>query len=114
MRELYYRLLGKVAVPCRDVEEWARAFEGRDRIVAKTDVGTMRVSTVFLGINHRFGPGDPLLFETMIFDDGDDGYQERYSTWGQAEEGHAKAVKYAEEQLVKAMVLLNQKVEREC
>lgn len=29
------------------------------------------VSTVFLGLDHSFGEGRPLWFETMVFKDGD-------------------------------------------
>jgi hypothetical protein len=48
-----------------------------------------------LCIDHRFGSGPPLLFETMIFGEEDDEYQKRYSTWKEAEEGHQIAVNYA-------------------
>ena len=46
---------------------WARWFEKAERHVANTQVNDIRVSTVFLGMDHSFGHGDPLLFETMIF-----------------------------------------------
>lgn len=119
MRELHYKLLGKIAVPCKGLMEWARWFETAERIVAKTEIGPMHVSTVFIGIDHNFGhSGDPLLFETMIFDDHEDGYQERYSTWGEAEAGHARAVELAEERLAKAKVILGDpmkvKEDKEC
>jgi hypothetical protein len=56
----------------------------------------VRVSTVFLGIDHRFqhkaGDGGPLVFETMIFGGVHDGYQERYVSWREAEAGHRQAV----------------------
>jgi hypothetical protein len=46
------------------------------------------VSTVWLGINHAFGGGPPVIFETMIF--GGDYDQEcmRYSTEADAVDGH--------------------------
>ena len=53
------------------------------------------VSTVFLGLDHSFGGGPPLLFETMIFDGGEEEHCVRYSTWQQAEEGHKEACKLA-------------------
>lgn len=54
----------------------------------------MKVSTVFLGLDHNlYGP--PHLFETMIFGGEHDGYQERYSTWAEAETGHARTVEIA-------------------
>lgn len=60
--------------------------------VSKTEIGDISVSTVFLGVDHSFGEGSPVLFETMIFGGEHDGYQERYCTWDEAEAGHARAV----------------------
>lgn len=88
-----YILYGKTPVPCDDVLEWGRQYEKTDRHVANDVVGNVRISTVFLGLDHSFGGGVPLLFETMIFEGPHDGYCERYSTWEQAEEGHREAVK---------------------
>ena len=112
MRPSYYKLLGKLPVPCADVIEWAKCFRTANRRVAETTVGPLRVSTVFLGIDHSFGgPGDPLLFETMIFG-GDpiydwlDAYMDRCSTWEQAEQMHLKAVEWAEARLREAESLL--------
>jgi len=54
------------------------------------------VSTVFLGIDHGFGEGKPLIFETMVFPkkgDYGDLYYERYSTEEEAIKGHDKIVK---------------------
>ena len=31
------------------------------------DDGHIWVSTVWMGLNHSFGPGEPLIFETMVF-----------------------------------------------
>jgi hypothetical protein len=71
---------------------WAKFFESPDRIVKQENIGDVRVSTVFLGIDHNFSEGEPLLFETMIFDGKHDGYQDRCTTWEQAEKMHQKAV----------------------
>ena len=47
---------------------WAEFFEDINNTrVADDTVNEARVSTVFLGIDHQFGEGKPLLFETMIF-----------------------------------------------
>jgi hypothetical protein len=77
-------------------EEWAAEWastEIADRRVREDTVGDVYVSTVFVGIDHRFfGPGDPLIFETMIFDGPHDGECARSSTWEEAEEMHAEAV----------------------
>lgn len=73
-------------------EEWINSFR-LDRHVGLTDLGTLgRVSTVFLGLNHAYRPGPPVLFETMIFGGPMDEYQERYYTEEQAAAGHAFAV----------------------
>lgn len=76
-----------------DALEWARWFETAKRHVADDRVGDYRVSTVFIGIDHRFeGEGPPLLFETMVFKK--DGSQadliDRYATWDEAIAGHAR------------------------
>ena len=55
----------------------------------------VRVSTVFLGLDHNWGDGPPLLFESMIFwpDNPDlDQQMARYSTWHEAEQGHERLV----------------------
>lgn len=52
------------------------------------------VSTVFLGMDHNWYGGEPLLFETMVFSNGDWGdlYCRRYSNYDDAITGHNKAV----------------------
>ncbi len=84
----------KSVTPVPSVIEWANWFEIADRQVARTKIPKLNagVSTVFLGVDHQWGVGPPILFETMIFGGGLDGYQERYSTWDEAVEGHARAV----------------------
>jgi hypothetical protein len=94
-----YILVGKEPKPVDDLIEWAKSFEGQNRIVEQTQIGDVKVSTVFLGLDHSFGGGEPLLFETMIFGGKEDGFQDRYSTWDEAVEGHKKAV-----ELVNAVV----------
>lgn len=93
-----YILEGKTPVRAESTLSWGRWFEanGAKRLVAgdKLD-GGVRVSTVFLGVDHSFGGGDPLLFETMIFEGPHADYQERYSTWAEAEAGHARALALA-------------------
>src|SRR6266536_3314875 len=83
--------LGTTPVECPDIREWGRWFEysNDQRIVGRTEVGDLTISTVFLGLDHNwaFG-GPPLLFETMIFRGAKAlNYQKRYSTWAEAEEG---------------------------
>lgn len=90
----HYILKDKEPVECHSLIEWAKWFEEVDkRRVAQTNVNGSNVSTVFLGLDHRFGSdGLPVLFETMIFGGKYDDYQERCSTWGEAEAMHQKAV----------------------
>lgn len=90
-----YVLNDHIPIPIQDVAVWAKWFETADRHVAETKVGSLRVSTVFLGLNHSFSGNIPILFETMIFG-GAEEYQQRYATWEEAEEGHKKAIKWAE------------------
>ena len=87
-----YILKGHEVVPVEDVLEWGEWFETANRVVAKDEINGARVSTVFLGLDHSFGGNKPLLFETMIFGGEHDDYQERYTTWEEAEAGHKKAV----------------------
>jgi hypothetical protein len=93
----HYILDGTKPVRCDDLSTWSAWFERANRDVAKTVVGGMMVSTVFLGIDHNFlDHGPPVLFETMVFADAetfdDDLGQWRYCTWGEAEEGHRTVV----------------------
>lgn len=64
-----------------------------NRRVAKTTIGDVNISTVFLGLDHRFGDGPPLVFETMIFGGEHNEDQWRYSTWDEAMKGHEAAVR---------------------
>jgi hypothetical protein len=69
-----------------EMMEWVRAFEDiDDRVVDFTlaaDGG--EVSTVWLGLDHSFGAGPPLIFETMVFGGP--------STEEEAKAGHAAMV----------------------
>ncbi len=82
-----------VPVPEPDIYKWAKWFENVDnRRVAWTEVGDVKISTVFLGLDHSFMRGTPILFETMIFGGEHDEYQERYHTLEEAMLGHERAV----------------------
>jgi len=90
----HYILEGKTPVLVSKTE-WARAFEIGNRHVDETYIGDLHVSTVFLGLDHQFGDGPPLLFETMIFGGPEDQYQTRCSTWEEAEQMHERAITIA-------------------
>lgn len=53
--------------PADQLEGWARWFENAERHVGLDTINGVTVSTVFLGIDHSFGRGDPILWETMTF-----------------------------------------------
>lgn len=93
-----YVLRDREVVEEPDLLTWAQWMEAAaERRVARTEVNdAVTVSTVFLGLDHRFGLGPPLLFETMIFGGPHAEYTDRYETWAEAEAGHKKAVEIAE------------------
>ena len=86
------------------MEQWTQLFSDHDyKRVALDEVGPYQVSTVWLGLNHNWGEGPPLIFETMVFtasawkderpvSQGGEGLAEfdmdRYATEEQARVGH--------------------------
>jgi hypothetical protein len=81
------------------MEEWGRRLDDFEyKIIERTELENGKlVSTVWLGMDHRFlDDGPPLIFETMVFPaDGslDELECERYSTEEEARAGHARLVK---------------------
>jgi hypothetical protein len=75
-----------------DILAWGRWLEKTERHVGKDTIGDVKISTVFLGIDHAFGGSAPVLFETMIFGGRHDGYQIRYETREEALAGHVAAI----------------------
>ncbi len=76
-----------------DLMKWAKWFEKANRHISNTVVLDINISTVFLGIDHRFGAqGLPILFETMVFGGKHDRYQRRYTDVESAKTGHNEAV----------------------
>jgi hypothetical protein len=83
-----------------DLITWAlwleRATRDRSRVIAQDyDEGdpahVVKVSTVFMGLDHRFGDeGPPVLWESMIFGGVLDGTQERYTSRAAAIAGHQR------------------------
>lgn len=73
--ERNYMLVNKQIVPCNDLMAWGRWMGTKDRIVKQETLmikedkiqREVQVSTVFLGLDHGFGQGRPVLFETMVF-----------------------------------------------
>ena len=60
--------------------------------IGSDHIGEVWVSTVWLGMNHRFEEGPPLIFETMVFGGEHDEEQWRWSTPAEARAGHAAVV----------------------
>ena len=92
------------AIEATSLRQWARWFErsGAQRRLRYTTVGKYEISTAFLALDHSFGEGPPLLWETMVFvADGAEGRFEhdvggltrRYSSKEAAWAGHDETVK---------------------
>lgn len=56
-------------VLCENIRKWSAWFEHfPNRFVKETKLDNVRISTIFLGIDHNFtGRGGPVLWETMVF-----------------------------------------------
>lgn len=112
-----------IAVQEPNTMKWAKWMSNFERrVVARTELHHVTVSTVFLGIDYNhFGDGEPILFETMVFqgegdamncgqpiafDSGNENSLEsvlwgdcrRYSFMCDALEGHKEAVLSIEKQ----------------
>lgn len=79
-----------------DIHKWARWFDGakQERIVEKTLIKDIMVSTVFLALDHNYGgKGPPILWETLVFGGPMEGEQDRCAgVREQAEAMHRKMV----------------------
>lgn len=97
---IYYTLdENQQPVPCGSVMDYFRWHEsmpessnwyakktGAGFSIARTKVGERDVSTVYLGMDHGFDGGPPILWETMVFPGGEK--CERYATHQEAVHGH--------------------------
>lgn len=95
-RPMYYGFDGKPI----DFDEWIKITMGRNgRHVGLTRVQsgghTYTVSTVLLGLDHGYGGGRPVIFETMVFKDhsSEDLEMDRYCTLAEAKAGHRRMVR---------------------
>ena len=105
---MFYILNEARQVVSATLEEWSDYYNTNDRHLCKTQVRDGAwVSTVFLGIDHGWGGGTPLVFESMAFTCehekhiafgrevdgvGEELDQERYCTYDQALRGHERMV----------------------
>ncbi len=72
-------ILDEAGTPVKaTLHEWAAWFQkSPNRIVKKEHIGESQVSTIFLGIDHNYADGPPLLWETMVFSGKFDQEQDR-------------------------------------
>jgi hypothetical protein len=96
-----------VPTPEPDLLRWGRWFEesGDARRVAVTYFGdgTVRVSTVFLALDHNWGQGPPLLWETLVFGGPLNSLMARYTSKALAEAGHRAIVRQVDAAIAAAM-----------
>jgi len=102
-----------MAGPVEDPEAYAKTWSGSFRRVGSSHLCGFHVSTVFIPIDMNYtGTGDPILWETMIFDNREDvpdemryeeQFQYRYSTEADAKLGHELAVTLVRERLSKGL-----------
>lgn len=97
---LYYKLdKDGQPIPVDHLMDLVKLFEDNDlRRVGWDVINGNTISTVFLAINHNFGEGPPILWETMIFGGKHDQYQQRYSSLEEAKKGHAEAIALVKEE----------------
>jgi len=102
----WYKLVGREAVPVEGFPGPGEGIDAPNRQVALTRTAVSTISTVFLSLDHNlFRDGPPHIFETMVFErqvqalgdkqqkldfQHDYGLLARYSTWDEAEKGHAE------------------------
>lgn len=84
-----------------ELMEWGKLFEDRKYKILKQETlpSGKFISTVWLGMDHNFGGGEPLIFETMVFPTKANYMEEiceRYSTEEEALLGHERIKKQLE------------------
>lgn len=76
-------------VPEFNIFKWSNWFHfAKNRQVCRHNLGRVDISTVFLGMDHGWGRGLPVLWETMVFGGQYDGYTARYTSKYGAKHGH--------------------------
>jgi hypothetical protein len=100
---MFWILDGHTPVPTNDINAYAEFWKDEEnRRVGKDYVGDILISTVFLCVDHGWGGGPPVLFESMVFGSEDEelqDYQERYCTWDEAVEGHKRIVEWVKKKV---------------
>ena len=80
-----------------DYSKWLEDNPKR-KAVKQEHIGDIFISTVFLGLDHAWNSDVPVLWETMIFGGEHDQYQDRYTSYEDALEGHKKALNLVNKQ----------------
>jgi len=94
----FYYIMVNGKIKHANMFEWSKWFFNiENRRIDYTELETGHVSTVFLGIDHDFSidkllQKKPILFETMVFGSELNEFQWRYSTLGEAKQGHYEIV----------------------
>jgi len=84
------------------MDEWINLREDQEnRFIDRDVINGFLISTVWIGLDHQFGDGPPLVFETMVFDqrekeNWEDIFCKRASTEEQAREAHQEAVHFVQ------------------
>ena len=85
---------GHEPVQVDNLVDWGEFMEDEKRrrvgfdTIEQPEHDRVTVSTVFLGMDHNWSGGEPLLFESMVFGGPLDGQQYRYTCWNAALAGH--------------------------
>ena len=80
--------------PCFTDEDMKKS--GKQKRIARTEVGEIVISTVFLGLDHSTLNYGPVLFETMVFGGKYDQWGKRYSFYEDSLKGHERTVQAIE------------------
>ena len=88
-----------VPKPTMEAAEWMEENLERKKVaydeLKDLNGDDIRVSTVFLGLDHSWNSKELVLWETMIFGgEYDQGYQKRYTTYEHALKGHQEAINF--------------------
>lgn len=82
-----------------ETSAWMDQRRAHQQVARWTRHRRVWVSTIYLGLDHSFGFGPPLIFETMVFPKGhrhghrwDDLFMDRYPSLEQARLGHQRIV----------------------
>ncbi len=94
---MYYRRDGTPYTGLNALQDFGRDFVNMElrRVGFDSLSNGLEISTVWMGLDHNFGGGRPLIFETMVFANGrgSDFNMARYSTLEEARLGHKMFVK---------------------